>query len=217
MKTVKTRLFLSRRGDVLALLGRCMKLKLYVIALVLSVSPVAQIRAQGIQATNLDGGTVVTELGFNIKVNEKSALRRTWTVLNDPSCPIQLSDAGIKTLYRDHYIFNATGSAKTSKPVQAFEIRYLLYDVFGEHLRTLSSTEVTDLPADFSFQLGKSGTWRAWETDVSQLLTVVAFVAQFRGEDGKIWRYNQKAIGDELGRIQLKVTGVFDPTKDKEK
>jgi hypothetical protein len=46
---------------------------------------------------------------------------------------------------------------------------------------------------------------------------VVAFVAQVRGEDGKIWRYNQKGIGDELVRIQLKATGVFDPTKDKEK
>jgi len=215
MKTVKTRLFLSRHCDVLTLLG---KLKLYVIALVLSVFTVTQIRAQGIQATNLDGGTVVTELAYNIKVNEKSALHRTWTVLNDLSCPVQLSDAGIKTLFRGReYTFNAAGSAKTSKPVQAFEIRYLLYDVFGEHLRTLSSTEVTDLPADFSFQLGKTGTWRAWETDVSQLLTVAAFVAQVRGEDGKIWRYNQKAIGDELGRIQLKVTGVFDPTKNKEK
>jgi hypothetical protein len=212
---MKTRLFLSQHGDVLMLLG---KLKLYVIALVLSVSTVAQIRAQGIQAMNLDGGTVVTELSPNIKVNEKSALHRTWTVLNDPSCPIQLSDAGIRTLYRGRdYSFNPTGLAKTSKPVQAFEVRYLLYDVFGEHLRTLSSTEVTDLPGDFSFQLGKSGTWRAWENDVSQLLTVVAFVAQVRGEAGKIWRYNQKAIGDELGRIQLKVTGVFDPTKDKEK
>jgi hypothetical protein len=212
---MKTRPFLSRHRDALTLLG---KLKPYVIALVLSVSTVTQIRAQGIQATNLDGGTVITDLGYNIKVNEKSALHRTWTVLNDPSCPIQLSDAGIKTLYsgRDYH-FNATGSAKTSRPVQAFEIRYLLYDVFGEHLRTLSGPKVTDLPADVSFQLGKSGTWRAWENDVSQLLTVVAFVAQVRGEDGKIWRYNQKAIGDELGRIQLKVTGVFDATKDKDK
>ena len=45
--TVKTRLSLSRHGDVLTLLG---KLTLYVIALVLSVPTVTQIRAQGIQS-----------------------------------------------------------------------------------------------------------------------------------------------------------------------
>jgi hypothetical protein len=193
-----------------------MKLTLYFTALILSVFCVAQIQAEGIQATNLDGGTVTTDLGFGVKVNEKSSLHRKWTVLNDPSCPIQLSNAGIETVYRQSgFSFKAVCSARTSKPVQASEIRYLLYDVFGEHLQTLSTTQVRDFSPDVTYQLGGAVTWRASETEVSQLLTVVAFVAQVRGEDGKIWRCNQKEIGDELTRIQLKAAGVFDPIKIK--
>jgi hypothetical protein len=123
-----------------------MKLNLYYTALILSAFCVAQIRAEGIQATNLDGGTVTTDLGFDVKVNEKSSLHRKWTVLNDPSCPMQLSDAGIRTSLHEsrYYIFKAAGSAKTSTPVQAFEIRYLLYDVFGEHMQTLSSADIVE-------------------------------------------------------------------------
>ena len=65
MTTVKTRLFLSRHGDVLTLLG---KLTLYVIAFVLSVPHCHANPSAGIQATHLDGGTVVTELSPTIKV-----------------------------------------------------------------------------------------------------------------------------------------------------
>ncbi len=191
-----------------------MKLNPYFTALMLFASCTVQSVAQDIQTTNLDGGSVVTDLGDDIKINKGSSLHRTWTVLNDPSCPIQLSDAGIQTLYeyRLGYDFRATGSAKTSKAVQAFEIRYLLYDVFGGHIRTLSSTEIKDLPSGATHRLVQS--WHPVEGEVSQLLNVVAFVAQVRGEDGRIWRFNQKAVADELGRIQLKVAGVFDATKE---
>jgi hypothetical protein len=195
-----------------------MKIKLNSILAIVILCSCSTAISQSIQTTNLDGGSVVTELGLGIKVNKDSSLRRTWIVLNDPSCPIQISDAGIQTTYVEDdngYRFRPTGSAKTSKPVRAFEVRYLLYDVFGEHLRTLSSTEVTDLSAGDIFSLSQSGSWYAPENDVSELLTVVVFVAQVRGDDGKIWRFDQKAIVDELGRIQLKVADVLEPTKDK--
>ena len=151
---------------------------------------------------------------LKVKLNERSSLHRTWTVLNDPSCPVQLIGAGIATSYQPsgysgRYLFRATGSAKTSKTVQALQIRYLLYDVFGTHLRTLSNIEVTDLPAGATYILSESGDWSASETEVSQLLTVVAFVAQVRGEDGSVWRYSQKAIEEELGRVRLTVEGAF--------
>ncbi len=175
------------------------------------------INAQSISVKTADGGSVVTELSYGIKVNKKSTLHRSWVVLNDPSCPAQLSGAGINTRYGDReYNYVPVGTAKTSESITALEVRYLLYDVFGEHMKTLSATEITDLPTNGSLTLNNMGSWRAWENDVSKLLTVVAFVAQVRTGSGKIWQYQDKVIGEELNKIRLKVTaGVLDPSKEK--
>jgi hypothetical protein len=173
------------------------------------------VNAQTITASVSDGGSVVTDLGYNIKVNKGSTLRRLWVVLNDGSCPVQLDGAGINTAYAEReYRYSPTGRAKTSVAISALEVRYLLYDVFGRHMKTLSGTQVTDFAARSEVALSEMGTWRAWENEVSELLTIVAFVAQVRTGDGKIWRYNDKAVGAELDRIQLQVTtGVLEPTK----
>ncbi|MCF8146566.1 MAG: hypothetical protein K9N21_21875 [Deltaproteobacteria bacterium] len=80
--------------------------------------------AQPIKATTADGGSVVTELAYGIKVNKNSTLRRAWVVLNDPSCPIQLINAGINTQHGDReYNYVPTGSAKASDAISALEIR----------------------------------------------------------------------------------------------
>ena len=173
--------------------------------------------AQRIQVTTLKGGSVITDLGYNVKVNKGSSLQRTWVVLNDSSAPIQLDSAGIKTAYgKRNYKYRPVGSVLASKAVSAFQVRYLLYDMFGEHLKTLSGTEVVDVAAGASYPLTDIGTWRAWENDVSKLLTVVVFVAQVRTANGKIWRYDKDAIGDQLNQIHLRVTsGVFEPSKEK--
>ncbi len=82
-------------------------------------------------------------------------------------------------------------------------------------MKTLSGLEVTDVAAGANFSLADMGSWRAWESDVSELLTVVAFVAQVRSGDGKIWRYDANAVGERLKAIQLQATsGILDPTTE---
>lgn len=173
--------------------------------------------AQKIDVATADGGSVVTDLGYNIKVNKNSTLRRNWVVLNDPGCPAQINGAGITTAYGDReYLYRQVGTLVASEPVTAIEIRYVLYDIFGGHLKTLSATSVADTAAGIPVQLSETGRWRAWENEVSELLTVVAFVAQVRSADGKVWRHEEKAISDELAKIRLAAgSGVLDPSKEK--
>lgn len=176
----------------------------------------ATAQAQGIQVTNLDGGSVTIGI---IDLNKGSSLRRWWVVLNDPSCPIQLENAGIETTYNERFHnceFRATGSAKASKAVRAFEVRFVLYDVFGDYMTTLAATEVTDLASGATYSF-RDVSWNAPMSHASQLLKVVAFVARVRTEDSTIWRFDAKVISDELARIRLKATGVLEPTKVKEK
>lgn len=174
--------------------------------------------AQTIKVSSASGGSVTTDLSYGIKVNKNSSLQRTWLTFNDPSCPVELKGCGILTKYDDDrgYKYIPTGSLLAKESISALDIRFILYDVFGDHIKTLAGTEVTDVSANSSFSLETIGSWRAWENEVSELLTVVSFVAQIRTESGKIWRYNDKAISEELNKVRLKIsTGVLDPTKEK--
>ncbi|GIW44045.1 MAG: hypothetical protein KatS3mg077_1327 [Candidatus Binatia bacterium] len=177
--------------------------------------------AQTINVTTADGGSVVTELGYGtgIKVNKNSSLRRSFVTFNDPACPVQLNSSGVTTQYdglNRSYYYRPLGTLTSNEPVSAIDVRFLLYDVFGDHIRTLGATYVGDIATNDAFQLGDIGSWRAWENEVRELYTIVSFVARVRTQSGKIWRYNEKVIGEELNKVRLKVSsGVLEPSKEK--
>ena len=68
-----------------------------------------------IDVNTTDGGSVVTELGYDLKVNDTSSLRRSWVILNDPTCPVRLINAGVTTGFADgQFIFSASGAERRS-------------------------------------------------------------------------------------------------------
>lgn len=162
-----------------------------------------------LQVEELSGGSVVTNFGYGIQVNKGSSLQRRWYVINDPSCPVQLSAAGISTVYRSssiggEYKYKATGVAATREKITGFEVRYLLFDVWGEHTRTLSDTEVSDLKGQIA--LKDTGSWRTWENEVSEIFTVVTFVARVRKPDGAVWEYDTQSLLQRVEKIKVTLT-----------
>ncbi len=127
--------------------------------------------------------------------------------------------SGVNTRYqRERYAFVPVGTLTPSEPLSAIEVRYVLYGVFGTRIKTLSGTEVRDLPAGAEYSLADTGTWYAFENEVSDFLTVVSFVANARTATGKVWRFSDKKIGDEIAKLNLKVSaGALEPTKDEKK
>jgi hypothetical protein len=170
----------------------------------------------------VDGGSVVTNLGYGIAVNKGSSLHRRWFVLNDPTAPLSMIGTGVTTKYTSgrvsgDYSYEPTGSVTSKVPVTAFEVRFLLFDIWGKHMKTLSSTDVTDLQPGTPFNLETSGSWRTWESDVSELQTVVAFVAHVRLADGTVWAYDSASLVREIQEIKLKLTeSELAPEKRKE-
>ena len=161
-----------------------------------------------LRVEEMAGGPVVTNLGYGIQVNKGSTLQRRWYVLNDDSAPLQVSQTGVNTIYESRqysgdYRFRIAGSATSKEPLAAYEIRFLLFDVFGQHLRTLSATQVSDCTGQFAL---KDMSWYAGENDVSELLTVVSFVAHARTPDGRIWSYDTGKLLHEIERIKVKLT-----------
>lgn len=172
---------------------------------------------QGLQVSELDGGSVVTNLGYDTRLNSDSSLRRRWIVVNDPDCPAQLKDAGVKTSHSEReFLFTQSGKLRSFEGLSAFEVRYVLYDMFGRHLKTLSSVSVKDIPPAKIIELNEFGQWRGWENEVASLFSVVAFVAHVRTAEGRIWRHKERQLSDELARIELAATSeVLNPVREK--
>ena len=135
---------------------------------------------------------------------------------------MQLAMAGINTTYHSSsiggdYSYIPAGTGAFQEPVAAFEVRFLLFDVLGEHIKTLSDTEVSDLKDQI--EQSKTRSRRAWsENEVSEMLTIVSFVARGRKPDGTVWQYDTKALPEQVDRIKVRLTEKeLAPEKEKSK
>ena len=163
-----------------------------------------------------DGGSVVTKLGMGVKVNDGSSLIRQQITINDANCPIQLGDVGIETSYTSsRYSFKPIGGFTTKEPIVAYEVMHVVYNVFGEHMQTLSNTEITDI--DGKKDLSKWASWYASENNVSEYFTCVSYVANVRSKSGIVWHYNFKQLKEQLNKLEISFEEGYLPKKDGEK
>jgi len=178
---------------------------------------VYQTNAQ-ITSTKVDGGSVITELGFGIAVNKNSTLTREWVSLNDAKCPIQLSnDVGINSSYvRENYKFVPKGNLIINEPIVAFEIHHVLYSVFGEHIKTLSDSKIKDISSSFQLSV-ENESWYASESNVKEYLICVSYVAYVRTKLGALWTYNPMLIQQELKKFQISYEESYKPKLKEDK
>lgn len=151
-----------------------------------------------------DGGSVVIpRSGGYFSHNEGSSLRRSWVTLDDVQCPLEIIDAGISIPgeYTASW-FRAAGHVKPRLPISAFEVRFVLIDVFGNFIRTLSHTAFKDFAADVEVPLTDSWPVQS-DHDLLLVHTVVAFVAQVRTSEGSIWQYDIQKLADSFNQIGL--------------
>lgn len=161
-----------------------------------AVTGLAILAHSEIQTTVEDGGTVVTSKGYGFDtddLNEGASLRRSWVTLNDTTSPISITKATFSVVGRSgDFSLRTTGQMKPSVPISAFEIRLLLFDVFGSPLTSASATEIKDHDAGDEVPL--SETWDLTWTHAKELLTVVVYVASVRTQAGAVWHHREEEI-----------------------
>lgn len=163
-----------------------------------------------------EGSSVVTKLAMGIKVNDGSTLKREYITINDSNCPIQISDVSIRTSYgASKYEFTPVGVLRPKEPIVAYEVIHLIYNVFGEYMKTLSNTEIIDFDGGRNFSNYVS--WYASERNVSEYLICVSYVSNVRTKSGKVWHYNFKALKEQLNQLEFAFEEGFVPKKDAEK
>lgn len=161
-----------------------------------------------VNVTRADGGSITTNLGYGLAVAKDSSLHREWIAVHDARMPVQFQGTpGVSTVYvskdfSGEYRYRARFEVDVKQPVRAFEIRFLTFDVWGEHVRSLHLGQVADLP------IGKTqltGEWRLFdENDVESHYASIAYVARARLADGKIVEMHTAPVVEEAQKFSEK-------------
>ncbi|MEI6124521.1 MAG: hypothetical protein WCQ95_12925 [Bacteroidota bacterium] len=162
-----------------------------------------------------NGGSVVTDLGNEYKVNNGSTLKREWYTMNYANCPVQLKDIGIQTAYDTKYMFTPKGDLTAKDSIVAYEVHHVLYDMFGRHIFSLRNFTCRNIIGKFKFN--DFWSWAADLDGVSEYLICVSYVAYVRTADGKIWRFNPVDLRSELSKLLLPYEESYSPKLDTKK
>lgn len=162
--------------------------------------------------TRESGGSVQTKLSSNIIVNKDSTLTREWITMHDPSMPVDLvGTVGVTTKYvRDRlhgeYQYEAAFSIDATTPVSAIEVRFLTFDVWGQHVRNLVFDEISDIQVgtrDFK------GQWRLYsENDCSRHYASIAYISRVRTRDGRVLEADPAPVVEEARKFAKKFTAA---------
>ena len=170
-------------------------------------------RPHGVTFTRGPGGSIQTTLGYGIKVNSASSLQREWITAHDSLLPVDLSGTiGVVTAYKTgssysygDYEYRANVPVRTRDSLSAVEIRFVLFDIWGDFVKTLSMTEVEDVPANTTKTY--SPAWRLYsENEASEHYASIAYVARVRTKAGRVFEANYTPIVAEARKLSERFT-----------
>lgn len=186
-----------------------------------SGSALAQSGAKGITITRADGGPVKTELGYGITLNRESSLRRQWVTVHDEALPLDINGTGCATAVYESgrvsgdYYYSAQYAVSAKQPVTAFEVRMMVFDVFGDRIRTLSGTYLMDMDAGTARNM--SSKWRIFsENETTEYFACLSYVARVRTAAGKVHDYNVNAVLEAARQFSKGLTAAdLEPEREK--
>ena len=195
------------------------KIMLLLTTLVFSVSCLA-----GATITKRSGGSIKTKLGYDIVINRNSSLEREWITIHDDSIPADItSHTGVRTTYErgdrsssGKYRYLAVSSIMAKEPLTAIELRFLTFNIWGDHIRNLSATEIVDMTPGVRESL--KWKWNIYsENEVSQYYASIAYIAQVRTKTGRVIKADPRIVLEQARLFSKGITeDDLDPKPERE-
>lgn len=181
---------------------------LLILAALLITSPCEANLSLSVQPSRADvvafpNGLLMRKRNAIIRVDKGTPLQRKVIIVKDDSAPAWLSEINIQS----GKLLQPSGNINLTKDVMGLEVRFVLFDIWGQPLRTLSTSHLSpQLKQGFAYPIDKLGTWKTQPAEVGDFLNIVAFVASARMPNGAIWRADTTAISALLRKSAAKVT-----------
>jgi hypothetical protein len=163
-----------------------------------------------------DGGSVVIVATASkiVMTGKGSSLRRKWLVLNDTTCPVQLSGVGLDAGFSSGFYFAPSGIAVSSASIRAAHINFNLFDLWGEPIKNLLFSTVTDIDAGSRVPL--DDRWNVSAAAIEEFSTSVSFVGRVLLADGTIWTADLRAVSAKMAEAKLRSAPLGPPGQTKE-
>jgi hypothetical protein len=154
-----------------------------------------------LEVTELKGGSVMTD---GLSATElRQPLK--WFVINDPFSPVRLENVGVVIVsQRGSYHYASRGIATAQSTITEMEVHFMLFDIHGNPMKTLSRIEKIDLAPGASFLLDRLEPWKAVVDEVKAYSTSVSFVVRVRKAEGE-WSADTEAIMREVQALKPKL------------
>lgn len=154
-----------------------------------------------------DAGPMRTDLGYGIALNKESTLKREGIAIIDPRVLAILNDsARVFTTYGDRsYKYAARVGITAVESLTAVEVRFIVFDVFGDRVRVLSMSEVTDIAAGTTKNFVPQ--WSIYsENEAQDHYASIGYVARVRTQAGRVIEADLTPVLAEARRFSRKLT-----------
>lgn len=161
--------------------------------------------------SRIQSGTMKTDLGYGIAMNKESTLAREAITIHDPHLPLAIDENVPVTVSfnsgRSVFNYGASYSITPTEPLSAIEVRFIIFDVFGDRLRVLSGTDVVDMPAGVAKPFNNS--WNVLsENEASEFYASIAFIARVRTQSGRVVNADIAPVLAEASKFSKKFTAA---------
>ena len=172
-------------------------------------------QAESARTTRTPGGSVKTELGYGIVLNKNSSLQREYVTVHDAiRMKIELlGNTGVATIYKSNssryssgdYQYVADTNVRATEAVAALQVNFILFDVWGNRLKTLSATELVDMEPGQNMEF--QWKWRLpSENEASQYFASLAYVAQVRTASGDVLKADTEFVLEQARTFSSEIT-----------
>lgn len=182
--------------------------------------------ADPVVVTRADGGAMRVSLR-SLALNDKSkSLRREWIAIADERMPARIKRTpGITVIYDSkeyggRYLYTATYDIEATEPLSAIEVRFICFDVWGQHTKSLSTEQVIDIPVDGGtgkqapFTFSDAPRWNIFsENEASSHYASIAYVSRVRTQSGRVVECDPTPVVAEAKKLSSKFTeAALDPS-----
>jgi len=185
------------------------------------VDPIPSETEEAFVVLRQSGGSIKTPLSRTIILNKESSLEREFITVVDQTLPARLINCvGITTIYEQStdfspakYVYSSSHAVRAIEEIRAFETRFLIFNIWGRHVRTLSTSEIADVASGKVRHCDSS--WEVYsENEVAEHYASICFLAMVRTTSGLVFDADLEPVMIEARRFSTKFSANdLEPTR----
>jgi len=161
--------------------------RLLALVCLCAASVAADDQSNTVDVSRDSGGSMLTQLPQTTTIwNDGSSLQRQFIAIHDSRLPVDIVGTPGPTMElsgEDEYRYTTSMQIIPNTQVDAVEVRFVLFDVWGDPMVTLATSRVCDFTGG---QYRIEGAWPATEHDCRRLYASICYVSRIRTHDGRI-------------------------------